>query len=187
MKACANPLPWERLVEYWAGDLDEAATDAVDEHLFSCEPCSTESARVARIAQAFRSQLPVVVTSAQLAELKARGLVVEENEFTPGTRRAVTFERHVDLLVHHLVGLDLADVERVHLFVKSESRDEVLFEDPFAPFDRARGEILVACQRHFGMLPPDVVFDVRAIRAKSPPTTARFVVPHLFAGGGVSG
>jgi hypothetical protein len=56
-----------------------------------------------------------------------------------------------------------------------------MLEEPFAPFDRERGEVLVACQQHFAELPPDVVFDVRVIPRGGPPARdVRYVVPHLF-------
>ena len=31
--SCARPLAWETLVDWWAADLDEAATTSVEEHL----------------------------------------------------------------------------------------------------------------------------------------------------------
>jgi hypothetical protein len=178
--ACAAPLAWERLVDYWAGDLGAAETESVDEHLFGCAACSAESARVARIVQALRTALPAVITAAQVAELRARGLVVEENRFAPGKRQEVRFAPEIDMLVHHLAGLDLARAERVQVTVRVESTGDILLEEHFAPFDRERGEILIACQRHFASLPPDVAFDVRAHEPSGPAPLARFMVPHVF-------
>ena len=37
---CANPIAWATLVDYWAGDLNDAETAVVDEHLFGCESCT---------------------------------------------------------------------------------------------------------------------------------------------------
>ena len=34
---CANPIAWATLVDYWAGDLNDAETAVVDEHLFGCD------------------------------------------------------------------------------------------------------------------------------------------------------
>jgi hypothetical protein len=179
-EVCAAPLAWEQLIDYWAGDLDGAETDRIDEHLFGCAACSAESARVARIVQAFRDALPSVVSAEQVGALRARGLVVEENHFAPGQRQEVGFEPHVDILLHRLGGLDLARVERVQVTVRAESTQEVLAEDHFAPFDRERGEVLIACQRHFANLPPDIVFDVRAHEASGAQSLATFSVPHIF-------
>lgn len=72
-------------------------------------------------------------------------------------------------------------VARVEVTVSSESSSETLFVDPLAPFDPARGEVLIACQRHFAAFPPDVVFDVRALAADGAELArARYRVPHEF-------
>jgi len=51
--------------------------------------------------------------------------------------------------------------------------------------------VLIACQRHFAGLPPDIAFDVRAHEAVGsaaepgagggPVSLATFLVPHVFA------
>ena len=178
---CTEPIAWGHLVDYWAGDLDGAESDRVEEHLFACEACTAESARVARVAQAFHTAIPAVVGADELQELRARGLIVEENSVAPGTRRDAIFRPGVDILIHRLHGLDLALAERVQLSIRIESTGAVLFEDHFAPFDRARGEVLVACQRHFSSLPPDVVFDVRAHDPAGGVSLTTFTVPHVFS------
>jgi hypothetical protein len=178
--ACLAPIAWERLVDYWAGDLDRAAIDDVEEHLFGCETCSLESARVARIAQALRTAIPPVVTLEQTAELRSRGLVVEENRFEPNERREVVFGRGVDILIHRLGGMDLSSAERVRVDVRIESTGQLVFEEHFAPFDRERGEVLIACQRHFAALPPDVAFEVSVFEPDGRTSAASFMVPHVF-------
>ena len=175
-----HPIAWDRLVDYWAGDLDVAENERIEEHLFACEPCSFELARVARIAQACRAAIPAVVSAEELRALRDRGLSIEENPVTAGTRREVQFRPDVDLLIHRLRGMDLARAQRVEVIVRSESTGDVFFEDHFAPFDRARGEVMIACQRHFAQMPPDVVFDVRAHDDAGQVTNATFVVPHRF-------
>jgi hypothetical protein len=180
--ACATPVASEQLVDYWAGDLPQAETERIDEHLFGCAACSGESERVARIAQALRDAVPAVVTEEQVRELRARGLVVEENQFAPGLRREVAFAPHVDILIHRLGGLDLARAERVHVSVWIESSGAVLFEDHFAPFDREHGAVLIACQRHFASFPPDVAFDVRTHDDSGAQSLATYLVPHRYSG-----
>jgi hypothetical protein len=177
---CASPIGWSRLVDYWASDLDASESDRLEEHLFGCEACSAEMARVARTAEALRTAIPAVLAPEQLLQLRARGLVVEDNFVTPGTRREAEFRPGVDLLVHHLQGLALAHAERVEVSGRIESTGEVVFEDHFAPFDRARGEVLIACQRHFAHLPPDVAFDVRTHDRGGGVSQATYVVPHVF-------
>lgn len=58
---CASPTGWSRLVDCWAADLDASESDRIDEHLFGCEACSTEVARVARTAEALRTAIPAVL------------------------------------------------------------------------------------------------------------------------------
>lgn len=172
-------LDFETLVDYWTRDLSEAETEAVETHLFACDACTAEASRVAAVAGVFRGGIPPAISAAQLDELKARGLAIEENYFGPGTRTTVTFSSQLDLMIHHLTGLDLAGAERVELTVRSESMG-VTHHDPFAPFDASRGEILIACQKHFAMLPHDIVFDVDVHRAGAAPTRTTYAMPHEF-------
>lgn len=177
--SCSLPVPWEDLVAYWAGDLAPADMDRIDEHLMGCESCSAESARVCAIALAIREAIPPVVGLATLRALRARGLRIEENEFVPGQRQSVVFPRGVDLLIHHLVGLDLSNAERVRVVVRTESTGEVRFDEPNAPFDRREG-ILIACQQHYRAMPPDTLFEVHAIEASGAEHTATYAIPHVF-------
>jgi hypothetical protein len=179
--SCSNAVSWEDLVAYWAGDLAPADVDRIDEHLMGCSVCSAESARVSAVAGAVRVLIPPVVTRATVANLRAQGLRIEENAFAPGQRKSVVFPSRIDLLIHRLVGLDLSNVERVHVTVRIESTGDVLIESPNAPFDAHDG-ILIACQRHFAALPPDIVFDVRAIEASGAERTAVYSIPHVFQG-----
>lgn len=173
-------LSHEQLVDYWTVELAPAERDAIEEHLFACEVCTAAGERVAAIVMALRTQVPPVIAVEQLAELRARGLAIGENTFQPGVRTSVTFAPGLDLLIHHLAGLDLADAQRVAVTVRSQASGAVLFHDPVAPFDRARGEVLIACQRHFAVFPPDPVFHVEVHRAAGPPAVATFDIPHVF-------
>jgi hypothetical protein len=168
------------LLDYWTRDLSPVELESVEAHLFACDVCTTEAERFARIAGAFRSFLPPAITGAQLDDLKAKGIAIEENSFTPGTRTTVTFGSQVDLLIHHLTGLDLASAERVELTVRSASAG-LVHHDPFAPFDAARGEVLIACQKHFAAFPSDIVFDVDVHRASGRPVRSTYEMPHVFA------
>jgi hypothetical protein len=169
-------LTSQQLVEYWAKEVDDPA---LEDHLFECEACTLEMERIQRVVSVFRDSLPPVITHEQLAELRSAGLVVEDNAFVPGTRKEVTFKSNLDLLVHRLTGLSLADATRVGVTVRSES-GPVMHEDPFAPFDRERGEVLIACQKHFAVFPRDVAIDVRVYRDAGEPVVATYSIPHAF-------
>jgi hypothetical protein len=177
--SCISPLTWEELVAYWAADLAPADQDRVDEHLLGCEACTTEAARVFAVVQALREVIPPVVTRSMLESLRGRGLVVEENTFAPGQRREALFASGVDLLVHRLAGFDLSDTERVRVTLRVENSDQVLAEIPNAPFDTEEG-ILIACQRHYSNMPPDVVFEVSALDPSGAERSASYTILHVY-------
>ena len=178
--SCGAPVSRERWVSYWVNDLLADEIAAVDDQLFACDGCAADGQRMSNIVQAFRSMIPPVISTDEAAVLRSQGQVIRENDFSPGVRTTVLFDRDAELLIHHLRGLELVDAERVEVIVRSETAG-TLFEEPFAPFDRQRGEVLIACQRHFAALPPDVAFDVRVYRkGGTPPTMSTYLIPHLF-------
>jgi anti-sigma factor RsiW len=178
--SCSNPLAFEDLVAYWAGDLPPIETDRLDEHLMSCAACSAESARVVALVNAIREMIPPVIRTDELNVLRARGLHIQENPMTPGQRRAVVFGAELDLLVHRLKGLDPARVQAAHVRIIDEQTGELLAEFPSAPFDRTTGDVLVACQRHFAAFPPNIVIEVRARHLAGAEQTASYAIPHRF-------
>jgi hypothetical protein len=177
--ACASPIPAAQLVDYWTADLDEPTAAGVEEHLFACTTCTAQMERIQRVIGAFRAGLAPVISPAQLADLRSSGLVIEESSFAPGQKQEARFAPNLDLLIFHLGGLALADAEQVSVTVRSEANG-VIHEDPIAPFDRDRGEVLVACQKHFAAFPRDIVFDVRVQRPGRAADVASYAVPHVF-------
>jgi hypothetical protein len=155
----------------------------LEEHLMGCAACSAESARVAAVIEGLRSVTPPLVTEAALSELKARGLRIVQNSFSPGERKLAVFTPGVDLLIHRLGGLDLSETERVRVTMLVEETGDVIFDDPSAPFERESGEVLVACQAHFAVYPPNLVAEVRARGRSSGEQVARYMIPHVFESG----
>lgn len=178
--SCRTPIDDARLVAYWAGDLAADAAGALEEHLFGCEACTVASTRVACIAAAIRGQLPPVVSRADVEALRGKGLTLVETAIPPGVRTEVMFARHVDLMIHRLGGLALDEAQRVQVIIRVESTGDVMFEDPFAPYDAERGEVLIACQRHFQAFPRDVEIEVRTHRAGAAPAATVYTIPHVF-------
>jgi hypothetical protein len=179
--ACSEPLGWEVLVDYFAAELAAAEAERIEEHLFGCASCAAAAERVASIVSAFQSGIPVVISAEQLGALKARGVVVNENPVAPGTRKAVLSPTGSDVLIHRLQGLDLGRADRVVVTVRSESTGAIITEDHFVPFDRERGEVLIACQSHFASMPSDIVFDVSAHEPGGQVAVVSYAVPHLVA------
>lgn len=178
--ACAAPPAWEELVMYWAGDLEPAEVDRLDEHLMGCGACSAQSARVAMLAEALRAFIPPILDHATLAALRTRGLRITENPLLPDERRTVVFGLETDVLLHRLGGLDLSAVERLTMRITVEETGALLHEAPSVPFDRDSGEVLIACQRHFASLPPNIVAEVRMHDASGAERVARYPIPHIY-------
>ena len=177
---CAHPIAFEALVAYWAGDLPSEEEGALEEHVMGCRDCTASSERVAAIALSVRALIPPLVTSAHVAELRARGLRIEENPMVPGERKAVVFRRGVDVLLHRLGGLALANASEVSVTVRDEDTGDVIYEEAHAPFDAENGEVLVACQRHFATFPHNVLVEVRALAPDIEPKLAQYMIPHTF-------
>ena len=181
MTACASPIGAERLVAYWANDCAPGEVTAIEDHVFACDECARESERVAHYARTLRNRIPPIVRREDVDAMRASGLVVRENLFEPSVRKDAVFHAGDDVLIHRLGGLDLAGADRVDVLVRSEHGGPI-FKDLFVPFDVTRGEILVACQRHFQALgPPEVAFDVEVHRAGAPVRKATYLIPHVFA------
>jgi hypothetical protein len=176
----SHPIPFENLVAYWAGDLSPAETEQIDEHLMGCAACSSASARVAAVTEAIRNMLPPVISEAYLGQLRERGLAIEENAMRPGERRAVVFGPHLDLLVHRLGGMELAGAEEVRITIRVEETGETIMEHADVPFERDTGEVLLACQRHFAVFPPNIVAEVRAREPSGLERVAIYTIPHVY-------
>jgi hypothetical protein len=177
--SCQTPVSSEELARYWSSDLLPGDVDRIDEHLMGCDACSAASGRMAAVAQAVRAFIPPIVTRAMLVKLAREGMRIEENTFAPGVRQPVVFRAGTDLLIHRLSGLDLRNAKRVRVAVGVESTGDVLMEVPDAPFDVAEG-VLVACQRHFALMPPDVTIEVRAVEASGAELKGIYRIPHVF-------
>lgn len=180
MSACATPVSFETFVAYWAGDLAGTESDEVEAHVFSCATCTAMSRRIAAVTETLRGLEPPVISAARLGELRAAGRRIEDNVMAPGGRAHIVFSEQ-DLIVHRLGGLDLAGVDRVGLVVRAEGADDVVAEVPSAPFDAASGEILVACQRHFAVFPPNVALEVTAYARGETKSVTRYFVEHEWA------
>ena len=178
---CPSPIAFETIVAYWAGDLDVAQTDAVEEHVFACAACTATSARVAAISEKLRSLEPSIISAARLAELRAAGRHIDDNTVDPGQRTRVVFGPQ-DFIVHHLRGLELADVDRVGVVIRVDETDQILAEYPSAPFEMASGEVLIACQQHFRVFPPNIAFEVSTYARGEAKKVTRYVVEHTWVG-----
>ena len=175
--SCASPLSWETLVDWWAGDLDEAAASAVEEHVLTCDVCSGVAGRVAATAEAIRTMIPPVVGPENLAGMFRKGVRILENPIAPGQTSDFHFPRNADLAVHVLGGLVLRPGARVEVTLRSLSTGNVLGHVEDAPFDAQRGAVYLACQRDYAQLDHDLVAEVRVGKDQPP---AQYTILHHF-------
>ena len=174
--SCASPLSWETLVDWWSGDLDEAAGSAVEEHVLGCDVCAGVASRVAATAEALRTMVPPVVGPERLKGLARAGIRIMENPIAPGQTCDFHFPRNADLAVHVLGGLALRAGGRVEVTLRSLATGNILGHVEDAPFDARRGAVYLACQRDYAQLDHDLVAEVRV--GKDPP--AQYTILHHF-------
>ena len=163
-------------MDWWAGDLDEAAGSAVEEHVFGCDVCAGVAARVAATAEALRTMVPPVVGPERLQELARAGVRIMENPIAPGQTCDFHFPRNADFAVHVLGGLTLGAGARVEVTLRSLATGNILGHVEDAPFDARRGAVYLACQRDYAQLDHDLVAEVRV--GKDSP--AQYTILHHF-------
>ena len=174
--SCASPLSWETLVDWWAGDLDDAAGSAVEEHVLGCDVCAGVASRVAASAEAVRTMVPPVVGPERLEGLARAGVRIMENPIAPGQTCDFHFPRNADLAIHVLGGLALRPGARVEVTLRSLATGIILGHVEDAPIDARRGAVYLACQRDYAQLDHDLVAEVRV--GKDPP--AQYTILHHF-------
>ena len=154
------PIPHEVIVRYWAGDLSDGETEAIEEHVFGCEACFEASSRVGALGRALAEAIPPVAIARDIALAEARGVRHVTNDIRPGVATETWLRAGTDLLVHRLLA-DLEDVERISVDIVLPDGSRLLAL-PDVPFEPSAGAVLVACQRHFvERFPPDIDIVVR--------------------------
>jgi Putative zinc-finger len=173
----------EALVALWAGELDESAAAEIDEHLFGCDSCAAATERLATLVGALRERLPYVISHAHRDRLIAAGTRICVTDLEPSPDRAPTrsarFAPDVDLLVHSLHG-DFSNADRVDIEIAHPEGEPIVLQG--VPFDRQKGEVLIACARHYEQAFPsgDPVFGVHVIEAGHRRAMGEYVVRHVW-------
>jgi hypothetical protein len=158
------PITYDSLIALTSNDseLDESAAAAVEDHAFACDRCSTAWTKLASIAYVLRETIPMVISHAHRERLIERGKRISITEVPVGVDTPARFSPELDLMVFALKA-DLTHVERLRVDIVSPDGSKRFIEED-VPFDRERGEVLIACQRHFeGMFESDPTFEVHAM------------------------
>jgi hypothetical protein len=179
-EACSHEIAAESWVDFFAGELDENAGEHLEELLFTCACCAAEAERWGTVVGGAGLAIPPVISTDELQALQDRGERMNENAMQPGEHRQAEFPEGGRLLIHRLQGLELGSADRVDLMLSTpEGAPLVRFED--VPFDRAAGEVLVACQRHFGeSFPEKIVFEIERHVVDQVEVVAEYVVDHTY-------
>ena len=181
MKSCPPP---EKLIALWSGELDDAESAAMDQHLFSCDSCAEASQRVGQVVGALNRKLPFVISHSHRQRLTLSGTRIQVTNVDPTPdrvpRTSARFDEDIDVLVFALRG-DVSSADRVDVEIAAPTgAPRYMMQD--VPFDRKRGEILIACQRHYEDLfaSGDPIFTVHAIEAGQLRTVGDYVVEHVW-------
>jgi hypothetical protein len=87
---CHAPIPEDRLIDYWARDLEDSAeTDRIEAHLFGCADCSSRLERLAALGAglttlARQGRFSGLVSRALLNRLQRDGVHVRMFTMVPG-------------------------------------------------------------------------------------------------------
>ncbi|HSC64618.1 MAG TPA: zf-HC2 domain-containing protein [Caldimonas sp.] len=136
----------ERLVEYWLGELDDDAVDAIDAHLLGCDACGAELDALIALAGGVRGafaegRVTGFVTADFIERLRQRGVRVREYRVAQYGAVNCSVSPEDDLLVGRLQA-PLEGVDRVDAELQLSLQDGPLrLED--VPFDARSGEVLL--------------------------------------------
>lgn len=136
---------FDDLLHYWFGDVDEAATNAIDAHLFGCDACGAQVDRIAALARGVRDAfaaglLGAVVSPRFVDRLAERGLRVREYRVPLNGSVNCTVAGEDDVLVGRLQ-VPLQGVQRLDAATDvTPGGDTEWLRD--IPFDAASGEVV---------------------------------------------
>ncbi|HEY3838764.1 MAG TPA: hypothetical protein VGL72_19440 [Bryobacteraceae bacterium] len=141
---CASPIDAALLADYWLAVLPQPQEEAIEEHLFECDPCSARCREVIALAEAVRElarqgSLLMVVSDAFLKRVAEEGRQVREYAPPNGGSIACTVTAEDDFLIGRLTA-DLAGAARVDLSLcDAQGAEKLRLED--IPFRSEAGSV----------------------------------------------
>jgi len=160
-------------------ELPTAEAEHFEEHYFGCDACFRRVVDIERAKQQLATSVPPLLTERRLEALTAERRL-ETVHVEPGARALIELggDRSVGVWIMHAA---LADVSRVDLEARGESGD-VVFAFNDVPFDRARGQVLLACQLHYRALPggPKLLVQLREPAEAGGRELGRYHLDHRF-------
>ena len=144
-RACAGPIPFARLIEYWFGELPAEAGERIEEHLLACGQCSAELETLALLYQGvgavFESgAIHAAISAAFVTVMKERGMRLREYVLAPGESVHCTIAKDDDAVIGRLKA-PLAGAGRVDMLATDDA-GALLYRFDDIPYDPAAGEVL---------------------------------------------
>jgi anti-sigma factor RsiW len=141
----ADHLAIDALLDYWLGDADAAATDAVDEHLMRCDACGEALDGLIALGDCVREALrdgalAVVTGRAFVDRLAARGLRVREYRVPRNGSVNCAVAPEDELLVSRLE-VPLQGVQRLDALMQDSTAPDVQHRLHDIAFDPQAGEV----------------------------------------------
>jgi putative zinc finger protein len=138
--------PTSDLLAYWLDELDEAAANAVEEHLFHCDACGARLRELIKLGSSVRGALlkgsfKTVVTPAFIQRLRGAGVQLREYHVEPGNSVNCTITPDDDLVISHL-RVNVGDARQIDLVI-DDGEGGSLHRSRHVPFDAAAGEVTV--------------------------------------------
>ena len=129
-RSCSSPIDAAVLADYWLAALPDAEGEAVEEHLFECDPCGARLREVIALAEGIRNlaregSLRMVVTDAFLKRAAEQGLRVREYAPPLGGSVQCTVTAEDNILIGRLAA-NLSGAKRVDLCICDENGVEQL-------------------------------------------------------------
>jgi len=145
--ALATHPDWDALVDYWLGDTDAAATEAIDAHLLQCDTCGSAFDEVVALAQGVKAAfahgaVPSMVSTAFVERLKAGGRRVREYHVPRNGSVVCSVAPDDEVLISHMAvplhGVTRLDAEFTLSFLPGppERAHDI-------PFDTAAGAVVM--------------------------------------------
>lgn len=169
---CEAPIAFEELAAHWNGELDEARSLEIDEHVFSCDRCEARLAWVAALGEGVVSTLReggvAFEASGALLNCMARDrLLTRQYTLRPGETVACTVAPDDDFLVAILLlptgaVSSMAGDMRVDLELRQGDGPRQRLED--VPVDVTRSCVVATLPAHFTHADPSELRRLRLFR-----------------------
>jgi anti-sigma factor RsiW len=143
--------PLETAVAWALDELPREPAEAFEEHYFECDQCFRRAQHVHRLVAELDASLPPLLTNERRKKLDAARPGLPAVKVRPGEQATLRLGDPNDVGLW-VMEAPLANATRVDFEARAPD-GELLFAHRDVPFDAARGEVVLACQVHYRVLP----------------------------------